>query len=177
MAADGVTAKVIGIPAMREALLSLPDKLRKRWLKEALVAGARVVQKEARRIAPRLKVPSPYRTPGLLRKTISVRESKVARRAGNVGVFVNVRPAKGARLKTVKGFLGRRSKVMVKASLRGAKSKVDPFYWRFVEFGTKHMGASKFLQGGGGKLGEALTVFIQKIKPKLDALNNGRGVS
>jgi HK97 gp10 family phage protein len=150
MAADGITAKVRGLPDLRRALLSIPDKLRKRALRNALAAGAREVQKEARRLTPIMIGRSPYRTPGLLRKAISVRTSKIARRAGDVGVFVNVRPAKKGK--------------------RGAKSASDPFYWRFVEFGTAKMRGRGFLQSGARKLADALRVFTQKIGPQIQRL-------
>ena len=153
---DGVTARVLGIPDLKVALLSIPSKLRKRALRNSLAAGARVVQKESRSKTPVLKLATPYRTPGLLRKAISVRTSKIARRKGDVGVFVNVRPAKTGQ--------------------RGAKSKSDPFYWKFVEFGTRKMRAFEFLQAGGKKLDQALQAFIQTIGPQIKKLNGGKDV-
>lgn len=153
-----VEAKVTGIPDLRAALAGIVPKLRRQALRNALAAGARVVRDAARAGAPVLRIGSrtPYRTPGTVRKAISVRTSKIARRAGNVGVFVNVRPAK--------------------IGARGAKSKTDPFYWRFLEFGTKKLGASKFLQGAAGRLGQALEVFKAKIGPAIQKLNGGKDV-
>lgn len=156
MADDGITAKVVGIPDLRRALLSIPRKLRRRALRNALAAGARVVQSAARTFTPVLRVPSPYRTPGLVKKAISVRTSKIATRRGDVGVFVNVRPAK-------KGF-------------RGAKSRTDPFYWKFIEFGTKKMPGFGFLQAGAKQLSKALQVFNTKIIPQIQKLNGGKDV-
>jgi HK97 gp10 family phage protein len=149
-------AKVSGIPDLRAALAGIVPKLRRQALRNALSAGARVVRDAARAGAPVLRIGSrtPYRTAGTVRKAISVRTSKVARRAGNVGVFVNVRPAK----------LGQ----------RGGKSKTDPFYWRFLEFGTKKLGASRFLQSATGRLNQALQVFIAKIGPAIEKLNRGK---
>jgi len=105
-------------------------------------------------LQPTLKVP--YRKPGTLRKAISVRTSKVARRAGDVGVFVNVRPAK--------------------AGQRGAKSPVDPFFWRFVNFGTVKMRGVHFLEAGAQRLGEALEKFKTVIGPQIQKLNGGKSV-
>jgi len=48
----------------------------------------------------RSPVKAPPRAPGTVRKAIRVRTSKVARQAGDVGVFVNVKPAPGAKFKT-----------------------------------------------------------------------------
>jgi len=148
-----IEARVTGIPEYKAALLSVVPKLRKRALLDSLKAGARVVSKEAKANTPVLKLSTKtkYRKPGAVRKAISVRTSKIARRRGDVGVFVNVRPAK-------KG-------------LRGAKSPSDVFYWRFLEFGTKKMRASKFLQAGAKKLDEALSVFTKTLGPQIEKLN------
>ena len=174
-----IEAKVTGIPDLREALRGIVPKLRVRALRNALAAGARVVQRAAREATPvisasALAVRRGYRKPGTVRKAISVRTSKVARRNGDVGVFVNVRPAK-------KGN-------------RGAKNPNDPFYWRFIEFGTtarkagerssvaggrsrlhkRTTGATrafKFLQAGAGRLPEALEVFKARIARDIAKLN------
>jgi hypothetical protein len=144
-----IEARVTGIPDLRAQLRSIPEKLRKRALRTALAAGARVVRNEAQRLAPVISASAPavlkgYRKPGTVRKAIAVRTSKIARRSGDVGVFVNVRPAK-------KG-------------MRGAKNPNDPFYWRWQR--------PFFLEPAAQKLGEALKVFISKIGPAIEKLNN-----
>jgi HK97 gp10 family phage protein len=156
MSLPAITATIRGLPDLREALRSIPDKLRKRALRNALAAGARIIRDDARRATPVLSasdaIKAPFRTPGLVRKQIVVRTSKVARRRGDVGVFVNVKPAK-------KG-------------LRGAKSKVDPFYWRWLEFGSKKLAATPFLQPAADRLPEALEVFKRKLAAAVVTLNN-----
>lgn len=155
--ADGLQAKVTGIPDLRAALAGIVPKLRVRALRNALAAGARVVQRVARGATPVISASSVpvrkgYRTPGTVRKAISVRTSKLARRAGNVGVFVNVRPAK-------KGA-------------RGGKSPKDPFYWRWINWGTDTgTRAAQFLEKGAAQLPQALQVFIAKIGPAIEKLN------
>lgn len=175
-----IEAKVTGIPDLREALRGIVPKLRVRALRNALAAGARVVQRAARAATPTisasaLAVRKGYRKPGTVRQAISVRTSKTARAAGDVGVFVNVRPAKGARFATRRAsFLGLkvRQRVQVRASRRGAKSPHDPYYWRFLEFGTATgTRAFGFLQRGAERLPEALQVFIAKIGPAIEKLN------
>lgn len=152
-----ISAKVNGIPELKAALAGLVPKLRRQALRNALAAGARVVRDEARRRAPVLQptLRAPYRKPGTVRKAVSVRTSKTARRAGDVGVFVNVRPAKRGQ--------------------RGAKSPNDPFYWRFLEFGTKRMAARPFLQAGARKLADALEAFKRVIGPQIDKMNRKGG--
>lgn len=140
--------------------MGIAPKLRQRALRNALAAAGRVVRDEARAAAPVLSAAearrAPFRRPGTVKEAISVRTSKLARRAGDVGVFVNVKPAK-------KGA-------------RGAKVASDPYYWRFLEFGTIKMRARPFLQAGARKLGQALDVFKAKIGPAIQKLNGGKGV-
>jgi HK97 gp10 family phage protein len=175
-----IEAKVEGIPDLRRELAAIPGKLRKRALRVALAAGARVVRDEAQRRAPIISASAAavlkgYRKPGTLRKAIAVRTSKIARRSGDVGVFVNVKPAKGARYKTITTkFLGLKIKgrQMVSAGQRGAKSPDDPFYWRWIEFGRRGASAKPFLQPAAAKLGQALQIFREKIGPAIAKLNN-----
>lgn len=180
--ADEFGATVQGLPDLRAALLAVPSKLRKRALRNALAVGARLIRDSARQAAPKLIAPVRGRTRGTLRKSIVVRTSKLARRGGDVGVFVNVRPAKGA--------------------ARGALTGLDPYYWRWIEFGwnprsralaghakagrrQRHglgsaSGAGKvrsgwrFLSGSVSKLGQALHLFISAIGPAIDKVNRGQ---
>lgn len=152
-----ISAKVHGIPGLKAALAGLVPKLRRQALRNALAAGARVVRDDARRRAPVLQptMRAPYRKPGTLRKAIVVRTSKIARARGDVGVFVNVRPAKRGQ--------------------RGAKSPNDPFYWRFLEFGTKHIAPRGFLQASTARLLDALEKFKSVIGPQIQKMNRKGG--
>ncbi len=191
MAVERSSAAIEGLDAAIATLKGLPDKLRKRALRNALAAGARIVRDAAKRATPVLSASDPavrkgWRKPGTLKKAITVRTSKAARRAGNVGVFVNVRPAKGAK------FSGGKQ---VRASQRGAKNPNDPFYWRFVNWDINpagfdrrkegkaerrrlnKIGAPKqrkgvrFLEAGAAKLGAALDAFKQAMGPVLAKIN------
>lgn len=153
---DGVTVKVQGLEQLAATLRAMPDKLRRRALRNALAAGGRVFRDEARRLTPALEKPvyrangMIRRAPGTVRKAITVRTSKLARRRGDVGVFVNVRPAKGA--------------------LRGANKPFDPFYWRFLEFGTSKMAAVGMLTQAAQKAAQALQRVELTLKPAIDRL-------
>lgn len=173
MAAD-VAVKVHGLDHLKRQLAALPKAMRKRVLRNALSAGARLVRDEAKRnapvLSPKAAMKAPFRAPGTVKKAIRVRTSKRDRRDGNVGVFVNVKPAgKGQ---------------------KGAKSRTDPFYWRWQEFGwTPATGPRKgaaglqarrlrrknskssapavpgrqFLASGAKRLGQALQVFEKQV--------------
>lgn len=158
-----IKATVTGIPDLKAALANVSAQLRRRILRNALAAAARVVRDDARSRAPVISasarpVRQGIRTPGTVKQAIVVRTSKQARREGNVGVFVNVRPAK--------------------RGSRGGRNPNDPFYWRFLEFGTRYFrpGAGmQFLQRAADRLPQALQVFIAKVGPQIDKLNNPGG--
>lgn len=167
MASEGITATVEGLTALRKSLDGVPDKLRKKALLGALRKAAAVVRKAARAATPVLQSTTPYRTPGLLRKRLMVRVSKSAKAAGNVGVFVNIKPAEGAKY-TKHNLLGVKYKTVKRASQRGARSGSDPYYWRFVNFGTNKMPARNFLQAGADALPQALAVFEREVGPLIE---------
>lgn len=161
MAADGVNGRITGIEEAVRALQEIVPKLRVRAIRNSLAAGARVFRDEARRLTPILRVNVRHRgkvrrNPGTVRKALAVRTSKRARRAGDVGVFVNVRPAKSGK--------------------RGANSPTDPFYWRFIEFGTRKMRAFGFLQASArSQGGAALARIVAALGPAVEKLNQKDG--
>lgn len=172
--AEGITATVEGMSALKASLNSLPDKLRKKVLMSALRKGAAVVRKAARDATPVLQTPTPYRTKGLLRKKLSVRVSRVSKAAGNVGVFVNIKPAEVTQY-TKHNILGVKYKTVKRVSQRGARSPLDPFYWRFVNFGTKkrnRLPAAKFLEAGAAALPQALEIFEREVVPAIEKFDH-----
>ena len=166
MAGNGVSVKIKGIDEMKKSLNTLTVKLRKKILLKVMRGAMKVALNVARDSAPVLAEATAYRKPGTVKKALAVRASKVSRQAGDVGVFLNVRPAAGAKYKTVSG-----NKTLKRASKRGAKSQFDPYYWRWLEFGTKKMSKRPFLTTAGGKLPEVLAVFEREIIPAIEALN------
>lgn len=128
---------------MRE-LRALPDKMRRQILRNALAAGGRVVRDAAKRSppVPVLAKATRRRAVGTLRDSIKVRTSKRDRAAGDVGVFVNVAPAKGA--------------------ARGTDSRADPYYWRWIEFG-RAAGMTRRRVSGSGRKRKTVMVAVGQI--------------
>ena len=156
--ADGVTVKLEGVDALIKALAEATKQIRTKAVRAALRKAGQVISKEAKQAAPVLSAPTKTRKPGTVKKAIAVRASKFARQAGNEGVFINVRPLRGSRQKT----LGK----------AGAKNPNDPFYWRFQEFGTVKMKARPFLSPSAESKGnEAIKTFMDSVIPQIEKLN------
>lgn len=118
-----VTVKVEGLKELQRALHELPREVEGPPIYSALRTAANVMKKDAQS-----KVPVDT---GLLRKRIVVARSKIDNgKRGLYGVYMRVKPLKVARLK--------------KAGTYNLKD--DPFYWKFVEFGTSKMPAHPFLR-------------------------------
>lgn len=150
---DTFIVKVRGVEDAARELRALAPKLRKRAIMNALRAGARVVRGAVRGGVPVLAVPvyrkgRLIRKPGTVRNAVAVRTSKLSARAGNLGVFVNVKPAKGVN--------------------RGQYNPFDPFYWRFLK-ALRRGGAA--LQAGVGALGQAKDKIAASLGPAIERLN------
>ncbi len=168
MAANGIEVK--GLREFREKLAAIPRAMRRSILLKALSYSMRVVRDEAKRSAPVLAASSrktPYRKPGTVRRAIAIRTSRAAREAGDIGVFVNVKPLPGNKYSTERtGFNKRTKRIryrLIRLSQRSAKNPRDPFYWRFLEFGTRFMRKRPFLAPGAAKLPQALARFEGEI--------------
>lgn len=151
-----------GLAEFKATMGQLPTKMQRSALRPLMRDAMKLVRDDARASAPKLTAPVlkngvPTRLPGTLRNAISVRTSKTEDKAGNVGVFVNVRPLKG---NTYRGKGA--GKVLTKKSQRGADNPRDPYFWRWIEFGTKartsakgktvidHNGAKRWASSGKG---------------------------
>lgn len=137
MADRSIEFQLAGLSETLKQLKDFPILVRDRMLYKALRAGGLVVRNAAvgeAPIGPRVvRGGRVIRLPGTLRNAIAVRKSKVDFAAGNVGVFVNVRPAKGLN--------------------RGGLNPNDPFYWRWVNFGSKTTRAVHFLEAAISTMG------------------------
>lgn len=126
---NDVTVKIEGLADLKRALADVPNKIRKGALKRALRLAGNTVRDAARAGAPVLQTSARHRKPGTVvrrkpgtvKDNIVVRASKFASRAGDVGVFVSVKPLRG--------------KAQIKQGRAGAKNPNDPYYWWWQEFG------------------------------------------
>ena len=170
--AEEVFVKVEGVDELIRVLKAMPEKIRKKAVADQLKKAANLIRDDAKQRAPVLQGQIPKnRTRGLVKRKISTRPSKYARKDGDVGYFVGVRPAPGAKFKTKKA-LGFKYKIQKRASQRGANSPLDPFYWRFLEFGTAKMPARPFLQSAAKAKGsDAIRMFIRESVAAINRLD------
>ena len=148
------TIKVHGLQELSQTLMKLPAELEKRVIMGALRAAGQTIRKEAMARAPILQEPDPRRRAGTLRKSISVRRVK-----GKVAVYVGVFGLSGKRMAAFKAGGG----------TKGANNPDDPYYWKWVEYGTKKMAARPFLRPAfEAKKFEAIRLFEAYMKKRLD---------
>lgn len=182
--ADEFSVALLGVEEVEAALKNAAKQIRTKAVRGALRDAGRVIQKVARANAPVIKAATPTRKPGTVRNAIVVRASKFARRSRDEGVYVSVRPLRGSRQKR----LGR----------AGASNPNDPFYWWFLEFGTRphvikprrgkqflrigsafvrsvrHPGIRplRFMGRAADSQGQAaVSVFMSRVVPQIERLN------
>jgi HK97 gp10 family phage protein len=146
---DGVKIKVEGLAELDRKLRSLGPKIARSALRSSLNAAAQVIKKDAILRAPVL-------TGRLAKKAIYVTRSRSSATPTKEVYVVGVRQWK-----------------------RGGKVKAygpqDAFYWRFLEFGTKHIAARPFLVPAfETKKQEAFERFKQKLREKIAQLTSAR---
>ena len=147
------SVKVHGLQELSQTLMKLPAELEKRVIMGALRAAAQTIRKEAIVRAPVLQIPDPRRRAGTLKKNISVRRVK-----GETAVYVGVFGASRKKIAAFKASGGG----------KGANNPDDPYYWRWVEFGTKFQPARPFLRPAfEAKKYEALRKFEEYMKKRL----------
>ena len=130
-----MAVELLGVKELTDKLKKL-DGLSKKTAAKMVAAAGGVIRKEAKSIAQSKGL----RKTGSLIKNIAIkRERNVP--ANTVQYNVGVRHGRefGKRKNVVKYLaVGRKGRIVT-------KYKDDPFYWRFLEFGTKNITAKPFI--------------------------------
>lgn len=164
--ATGIDFRMTGLDDLKRALEELGTDLRLKVVRAALRDAARLIATDAKARAPVLSRGTAFRTPGLVRRSIGVLISKDAKARGEIGVYVRVRRPRGAALRAFKRATGR----------DGGANPLDPFYWKFLEFGTKKMRARPFmLPAFNARATQAIDVFSRRIGERIEKANRRRG--
>lgn len=133
--ANRSSVEIKGLRELERAMKELPKKMHRRILNASLAAGARLIEREAKERVPILKTHTLRRLPGVIRRNIRVRPVR-PQDGNNATVIVSVRNLSAKQITVFKRATGQ----------KGAFNPNDPFYWRFVEFGTSKMAARPFLR-------------------------------
>lgn len=137
--ADGVRVEIGGLRELEAALKRLGGPVARSAMRAAARAGATVIRDEARSLVP-------VRT-GLVRENIVVRVRRDERTSTGSAVRFSIL------VRTRKGVLGRVKKGVRLHALaldptlkRETLKAASPYYWRYVEFGTRKAPAQPFLR-------------------------------
>ncbi len=190
--AGTVRVQVVGAADFMAKMSTLPDKLREQALKKIFRESMRITQRAVQAATPALSKPVlrngyPIRLPQTVRKAIKVRLSRQEAKDGNVGVFVNVKPLRGNVYKRAGSYIdktgtSRKAYALVKKSQRSADNPRDPFFWRWIEFGTKvrktkrganrgAMPAFRMLHKSAGSLTDAVKDATRRLQAWLEKAN------
>jgi len=140
---------VKGLRELDRNLKTLPDKIQRRTLNTALVAGARVVIKAAQARAPSKT--------GATKRNIASRKGKYKTRlaARRVIGVVHGKLVKRGIVEAVLGetrVIGKNGKSRYRKLTKRERNREDPFYWRFQELGYTAVGRRK----ARGRAGRAI---------------------
>lgn len=143
---------VSGLEELNNKFKQLDAKLARSIAFKMVVAGGRIVRNEAKSIAQSKGL----KRTGTLLKNIALKRERTQR--GVVQYNVGVRHGKNLTKKAMSKLDRKRSKTANGGVIYRYTN--DPFYFRFLEFGTKYMSARSFLAPAlANKKDEALRVM------------------
>lgn len=133
------SVEMVGLEAVRLALINTPIELRKKVVIRILRKAAQPIVRAAKANAPTAKKGGRRVIPGLLKRTLGIAKSKLRQASrGDFGVYITALTPPGIK---------RLKKGARRAGMKGPNFG-DPFYHRFQEGGFHAVGARKI---GGGK--------------------------
>ena len=137
-------AEIVGIEDFNRAIAELTKDVRKRVVRAALRAAAKPIITAAKANAKELKKPHPYRIKGLMKSRVLASNSRIASRKKLIGLYIKPVARKGV--------------------TKGAKSPLDPYYYRFVAAGFHAVGTRRVK---GGRLTRAMNLKAQRDAGKV----------
>lgn len=142
-------SRVEGLEDLAKALREMPKDVRQNGLRAGLRAGAREIQKEAQGRAPV--------DTGRMRDNVYIKRIRELVTELSEGWFVGVRM----------GPKRRKDKATGKVTKDYSN---DAWYWRFVEFGTRHIPARPFMRPAfEAKKEAAVEAIAAKLKQRIEA--------
>lgn len=147
--------KVEGLRELRQTLSQLPAEIKRdKIVVDSLKVGARLIQGEAKRLAPVLREPTPLREAGALRSGITLQVSKEE----DLTVAVRVR---------TRGYIFAPG-LDSNRNRSGSHRSGNPNYWWLVEFGTSKMAAQPFMRPAfESRKMDAMSAIIKDLAPRI----------
>lgn len=124
-----------GFSELEKNLEMLGEQMRARGVRLMMSRASVPIRDEAKVRAPILQESVPHRMPGTIMRNIKIWRHK--RTPFAVTYFVGVRKLSGASVAKFKKANKGKS---------GGQNPNDPYYWRYLEFGTSKMRAQPFLR-------------------------------
>lgn len=150
--------KVEGLSQIHKALSEFGRKVSNKIAVKAMREGGKIVREQARQNAPILSQSTPHRRAGTLKKAI--KSSTKVLKNGKIGTVIRVKTLTTKQIETFK----------VRSGKKGALNPKDPYYWRFIEFGTSKMPAKPFLRPAFEQSKEkAVTEIIKTLKDGIES--------
>lgn len=150
--------KVEGLSQIHKALSELGSKVSNKIAVKAMREGGKIVREQARQNAPVLSQSTPHRRAGTLKKAI--KSSTKVLKNGKIGTVIRVKELTAKQIETFK----------VRSGKKGALNPKDPYYWRFLEFGTSKMPARPYLRPAFEQTKEkAATEIIKTLKDGIES--------
>lgn len=160
-----ITADILGLKEMGNALESFTQKVAKNALNSALSAAATPIIKEAKRHAAQAREPHEMQYGGKGKKVIvqpGLLKESIRRRRLKVGELRQLNATAGVAI-----YIG-----------KGTKQKLYPRYWHFVEYGTSKMAAYPFLRPAFDSQKEnAVAKFKEKLAQNIEKIKSETGAS
>lgn len=155
--ADTSLRYVKGLSELTARLRALPDKLKKRALRVAVQAGAKIIRDEARRNFRSLWE---VRT-GRLLKNIVMKFIAEKSRNERVTFYVLVK-------KVTRTYASNRANRSMRRAGQNYQAEGNAYYWRFLEFGTAYIRAQPFMRPAfESKSQEAIDAIASVLRTEL----------
>lgn len=170
--ADDFEIKLRGFDELAKQLRELPEKIAKKELYGALREAAKPMLQTARSLAPVAKEHTLRINPGLLRRSIRLKKFTVNGSSLSIGVSLGVRRL----TRTSVRRLSIATRILRKRlGIDTYRRYNDPFYWYFVEQGTKKVAARFFLETAFKRhRNEFLVVLKNRLGERIEAIWRGR---
>ena len=139
---DSVVVKIEGADELQNLMRTVQPRVRKKHLRRSTTQSAALVRDAVRKAAPV--------DTGKLRKNIRSKSRKGKRFYTKASVFINV--ADRTQGREISGKF-------MSTGNKGADKK-DAYYWRFLEFGTKHQTAQPFIRPTAENMLRKVTAHI-----------------